>query len=170
MSETLSASLEDYLEVIYSLVQKNSVARSRDNARQMEVTGASVTGALRTLAEKKLVNYAPYELVTLTEEGKRFAEKVVGRHRALKEFFSTVLGLSDKVAGENACRIEHAVSEDLMERLILFAEFIRVCPRAGTRWLEGFGYFYEHPECRRSAEDCEHCLSAPCTMSKDHSR
>jgi DtxR family Mn-dependent transcriptional regulator len=155
----LSASLEDYLEVIYNLIQVNRVARSRDIAHEMHVTGASVTGALRALAEKKLVNYAPYELITLTEEGKRLAEKVVGRHEALKEFFSTVLGLDEKEAGENACRIEHAVSEDLMDRLTRFAEFIRVCPRAGARWLEGFGYFCEHPECGRDEKECERCMS-----------
>ncbi len=176
MSESLSASLEDYLEVIYNLIQKYQVARSRDIAHQMEVTGASVTGALRVLADKKLVNYAPYELITLTEGGKRLAEKVVGRHRALKEFFVTVLGLDEKEAGENACRIEHAVSEDLMERLIRFAEFIRVCPRAGERWLEGFGYFCEHPECGHSWDECERCLSltrdtldsSTASESKDH--
>ena len=159
MSNRLSASLEDYLEVIYNLIQENRVARSRDIAHEMDVTGASVTGALRALAEKQLINYAPYELVTMTEEGKRLAEKVVSRHQALKEFFTTVLGLNDKEAGENACRIEHAVSEDLMERLTLFAEFIRICPRAGSRWLEGFGYFCEHPECGRSQEACERCMA-----------
>jgi DtxR family Mn-dependent transcriptional regulator len=158
-SETVSASLEDYLEVIYGLIQKHRVARSRDIARRMEVTGASVTGALRALAEKELINYAPYELITLTEEGERLAEKVVGRHQALKEFFVTVLGVDQKEAGENACRIEHAVSEALMERLVRFVEFLHVCPRAGVRWLVGFRYFCEHPECGRSEAECEGCLS-----------
>ena len=157
--ETLSASLEDYLEVIYGLIEKHRVARSRDIARKMEVTGASVTGALRALAEKKLVNYAPYELVTLTEQGRNM-EKVSGRHLALKEFFAAVLGLNEREAGENACRVEHAVSEDLMQRLIRFAEFIRVCPRAGSRWLEGFSRFYENPSCGRSQSECEQCMSA----------
>jgi DtxR family Mn-dependent transcriptional regulator len=158
MSETLSASLEDYLETIYNLIQKDRVARSRDIAHTMEVSGASVTGALRALAEKNLVNYAPYELITLTPEGRRLAEKVVGRHEALREFFVDVLGLDEKEAGENACRIEHAVSEDLMKRLAQFAEFIKVCPRAGKRWLEGFSYFCEHPECVHSPDQCEPCI------------
>jgi DtxR family Mn-dependent transcriptional regulator len=157
--EAVSASLEDYLEVIYGLIQKHRVARSRDIARRMEVTGASVTGALRALAERKLVNYAPYELVTLTERGRSLAEKVSGRHQALKEFFAAVLGLNDREAAENACRVEHAVSENLMQRLIRFAEFIRVCPRAGARWLEGFSRFYEDPACGRSQWECEQCMS-----------
>jgi DtxR family Mn-dependent transcriptional regulator len=160
LAKTLSASLEDYLETIYNLIERNKVARSRDIAREMEVTGASVTGALRALAEKKLVNYAPYELITLTAEGKRLARKVVCRHEALKAFFVTVLGMDDKEAGDNACRIEHAASEQLMERLSKFAEFIHVCPRAGSRWLEGFGYFCEHPGCGHSLEECERCLVA----------
>lgn len=160
-AKTVSSSLEDYLEVIYGLVQKHHVARSRDIAQELDVTGASVTGALRALAEKHLVNYAPYEVITLTDEGKVLAEQITGRHQALQQFFVTVLGLGEKEAGENACRIEHAVSEDLMERLSRFAEFIRVCPRAGARWLEGFGYFCEHPECGRSRDMCDRCMSLP---------
>jgi len=157
--EHLSASLEDYLEAIYNLIQKNRVARSRDIAQKLDVSGASVTGALRALSERNLVNYAPYELVTLTNRGRKLAERVVQRHKALKTFFVTVLGLGEKEAGENACRIEHAVSEQLMERLTRFAEFIQVCPRAGARWLEGFGYFCAHPDCGRSPEQCRRCMT-----------
>jgi DtxR family Mn-dependent transcriptional regulator len=160
VQERLSASLEDYLETIYNLIEKNRVARSRDIAQNLDVSGASVTGALRALSARNLVNYAPYELITLTDRGRKLAEGVVRRHKALKAFFVTVLGMDEKEAGENACRIEHAASEDLMERLSKFAEFIQVCPRAGARWLEGFGYFCEHPDCGHSREECERCLAA----------
>ena len=161
-TQSLSASLEDYLEVIYGLVKKDKVARGRDISRRMGVTGASVTGALRALSERKLVNYAPYEVVTLTRQGERVAAEVVGRHKALKDFFVSVLGVDEKEAGENACRIEHAVSENLMKRLIRFAEFVRVCPQAGGRWVERFGRYCEYREsglapagCERSREGAE---------------
>lgn len=155
----LSASLEDYLEVIYGLVKKNKVARSRDISRKLGVTGASVTGALRALSEKKLVNYAPYERVTLTAEGRKAAENVAGRHQALKEFFVTVLGVDEEEAGRNACRIEHAISETVLERLVRFVEFVRVCPRAGVRWVERFDYFCQHPGPDLCRTECESCLA-----------
>jgi DtxR family Mn-dependent transcriptional regulator len=68
----------------------------------------AISSALKSLARGKLVNYDPYEFVTLTEAGRRNAEEVAGRHRMLQAFFVDVLGLSDESAGANACRIEHA--------------------------------------------------------------
>jgi DtxR family Mn-dependent transcriptional regulator len=161
MTEALSvsSSLEDYLEAIYHLERTNRVARSKDISGRLGVSTASVTGAMRALAQRKLVNYAPYEVVTLTKVGRKLAAGVAGRHQALKEFFVSVLGVDEKVAGENACRIEHAISETLLERLIRFVEFIRVCPRAGARWVERFGYFCQHPECGDSREECSRCLA-----------
>ena len=68
-SDKLSASLEDYLEAIYWATVEHGAARAKEIALRLGVRAASVTGALRTLAEKKFINYAPYELITLTEAG-----------------------------------------------------------------------------------------------------
>src|SRR6056297_3653538 len=91
ISINLSASLQDYLEAIYHIVQKKGAARVKDISERLEVSNPSVTGALRTLADKGLVNYAPYDLVSLTEDGNRVAEAVVSRHEALHDFFVSVL-------------------------------------------------------------------------------
>ena len=64
--EGLSASLEDYVEVIYHLERSNRVARAKDIADQMNVQRASVTGALKALAGRGLINYSPYSYITLT--------------------------------------------------------------------------------------------------------
>jgi DtxR family Mn-dependent transcriptional regulator len=159
-SVEMSSSLEDYMEAIYHLAGRDNVARSKDISGRLGVTTASVTGAMRALAKRKLVNYAPYQMVTLTEKGRKVAERVVGRHQALKMFFVTVLGFDAKEAGENACRIEHVISESLLERFIRFAEFIRVCPRTDRRCVERFGYYFEHPERVYSGAHCAHCLAA----------
>ncbi len=63
-NEPLSASLEDYLEAIFHIEQEKHAARAKDITERLQVSGASVTAALRTLAEKKLINYAPYDLIT----------------------------------------------------------------------------------------------------------
>ena len=92
-TEGLSASLEDYLEVIFHLEQSNRVARAKDIADQMNVQRASVTGALKALAGRGLINYSPYSFITLTPPGRDIAREVIRRHRVLKEFFVNTLQL-----------------------------------------------------------------------------
>ena len=87
LPEGLSASLEDYLEVIYHLERSNRVARAKDIADQMSVQRASVTGALKALAGRGLINYSPYSYITLTSAGRTVAQDIIRRHETLKEFF-----------------------------------------------------------------------------------
>ena len=75
LPEGLSASLEDYLEVIYHLERSNRVARAKDIADQMNVQRASVTGALKALAGRGLINYSPYSYITLTSAGRTVAQR-----------------------------------------------------------------------------------------------
>lgn len=132
----VSASLEDYLESIYHIEASNGAARAKDIAVAMKVKNASVTQALRSLAEKSLVNYAPYAVITLTPRGREIALDVVRRHEILEMFLSQVLGLPGDQADENACRLEHAVSPPVLDRLIKFVEYFRSCPLSKTSWDE----------------------------------
>lgn len=120
----LSASLEDYIEAIYNIIIEKQVARGKDIANMLDVTGASVTEALRSLSQKGLVNYAPYEAITLTEIGRQVAKGVVHRHNALKQFFIKILDIPEEVAELGACKIEHAAPQPIIERMINFIEFI----------------------------------------------
>ncbi|MDO4550505.1 MAG: iron dependent repressor, metal binding and dimerization domain protein [Planctomycetia bacterium] len=134
----LTESLEDYLEAIYLIIQEKQVARPKDIASQMKVTNASVTGALRTLAERELIHYAPYDYVTFTPKGHEVAEEIYSRHVQLKTFLRDFLGVEDKRAGEVACRMEHAISRDILDKLVRFATFVQNCPRGGHLWLSNF--------------------------------
>ncbi len=87
----LSESLEDYLEVILKLEQAQKVARAKDIAEKMNVQRGSVTGALKNLKEKKLINYEPYSFITLTPKGKKLAREITRRHAVLKDFLFNVL-------------------------------------------------------------------------------
>ncbi|MGO9372797.1 MAG: metal-dependent transcriptional regulator [Syntrophobacteraceae bacterium] len=151
----MSASLEDYLEVIFHLEQSNRVARAKDIADQMNVQRASVTGALKALAGRGLINYSPYSFITLTTSGRDIARDVIRRHRTLKEFFMNTLQLSPDDAEANACRMEHAIDPAAVERLVRFLEFMRVCPRAGADWFDAFARF-----CKLGVRtsDCQACL------------
>ena len=137
----LSASLEDYLEVIFHIVQDKRAARAKDIVQRMGVHNSSVTQALRSLANKGLVNYAPYDLVTLTEEGQTAAAAVVERHQALRNFLVEVLGLDADRAEADACKLEHGISDEALERLRLLMAFRRRHPDQVMRWDESRGDF-----------------------------
>jgi DtxR family Mn-dependent transcriptional regulator len=123
-NDDLSASLEDYLEAMFNLAGESDVARSKDIAKLLGVSKASVTGALRTLKKKRLVNYKPYDYVTLTEAGKAAAEKVARKHDILKSFFTDVLGIDADIAQKAACKAEHALGPDVIAKLLRFIEFV----------------------------------------------
>ncbi len=152
----LSASLEDYIEAISHIVDAKKVARGKDIASRLKVSRASVTEALRALSKKGLVNYEPYEVITLTEKGKAAAEDVIRRHGALKDFFIKVLAIDEEIAEESACRIEHAAPPEVIDRLIRFVKFIETCPREGAELIRGFS---EYCEKGRTKENCEECLA-----------
>jgi DtxR family transcriptional regulator, Mn-dependent transcriptional regulator len=156
MNEAISSSMEDYLEAIFNIVHEHKVARPKDISQALGVTGPSVTKALRWLSDHGLVNYAPFELITLTDEGRKAAKDVVRRHQALKDFFIQVLTVDAKEADEAACKMEHCISPAILERFIQYAEFVQVCPRGGSKWIKGFGYRCTHGEV---LEDCENCVS-----------
>ena len=155
-AKTLTASLEDYLEAIYQLARENKAARAKEISKRLGVNRSSVTGALHALSERELVNYAPYDIATLTPEGERVAANISRRHFVLKDFFVKVLGVQASEADDSACRMEHVVSEKILDRLAQFVDFIQVCPRLDINWIEETGYFCERPD---SAEACERCIS-----------
>lgn len=155
-SKSLTASMEDYLEAILHIASEKGAARAKDISKRLKVNSSSVTGALRALAERGLVNYAPYDVVTLTPKGMRVARDVNRRHEVLRDFFVKVLAVEDAEAEEGACKMEHAVPRNVLERLVQYIDFLESCPRAGSKWVRGFGHYCHHGQ---SLEDCEACLS-----------
>jgi DtxR family Mn-dependent transcriptional regulator len=140
--EKLSSSLEDYLETILTITEEKGAARPKDIADRLNVTAASVTGALKLLATKELVNYAPYDVVTLTASGKRIARSVAKKHDALLNFFTNVLDIPREEAEEFACKMEHTIPDHVLERFVSFAEFVERCPNSGAIWQsKTHGYF-----------------------------
>lgn len=152
----LSASLEDYIEAIYHIIDEKQVARGKDISSRLEVSGASVTEALRALSKKGLINYAPYEVITMTPEGREAAEDVIRRHNALKLFFTDVLAVEETIAEQGACRIEHIAPQQIITRMIDFIHFLTICPRGGKELTDGFARFCNQREIR---SDCSPCLA-----------
>jgi DtxR family Mn-dependent transcriptional regulator len=142
----LSASLEDYLETIYNLIAEKNCARGKDIAAHLSVSGASVTEALRSLARKGLINYAPYEAITLTLHGRRAAQDVIRRHDALKQFFVDVLDIEDTLAEKGACRVEHAAPQPIIDRMVTFINYLESCPEEGKELIRNFSSFCREQE------------------------
>jgi DtxR family Mn-dependent transcriptional regulator len=154
MKQRLSPSMEDYLEVIYGLVQQNRVARVRDIADILAVTMPSVTGALKKLSKKELVNYDPHELITLTSEGEVLARKLVHAHRSIASFLTGILNIRPDIAEKNACRMEHAIDDAVLTRLIRYIEFVEKCPGTGARFSEESGLFCQETPDQATCEGC----------------
>ena len=160
----LSASLEDYLEAIFWIVRDKRAARARDIGKRMAVGRSSVTGALQALSKKELINYAPYDLITLTDRGQAAAEIIVRRHEVLRDFFVRVLSVGQAQADEAACKMEHAIPEVILDRFVDFVDFVERCPRGGTKWIRGFGYYCENG---KQTGDCVRCVEAVLDGIKD---
>lgn len=144
---TVTAALEDYLEAILNLCRFDKAARSRDIAEALNVHKSTVTAALKSLKHMQLINYSPYEAVTLTPEGRKLAEDVAKRHAALKAFFIDILKVDPNTAETAACGMEHSVPREIVDKLAMFAHTMYGCPR-----IEGKG------------EGCPVCSSA----GRDH--
>lgn len=125
MDFELSSSIEDYLEAILALSEidpQDQSVRVTDIAERLQIAKPSVTAALNVLKEKGLVTQERYGKVFLTPEGRKRALVVQRRHRVLRKFLVDVLGVGEKVAENDACLMEHAVSAETMEKLIEFLE------------------------------------------------
>ncbi len=153
-SHQLSASLEDYMEAIYHIVSEKKEARGKDIAKRLKVSAASVTEALRALSKRELINYAPYEPITMTRQGKIIAEEVIRRHNALKKFFIEVLAVDDATAEQGACSFEHTAPTAIIEQMVNFSRFLDVCPRGGSELLQGFVDFCKKGKTRVNCDEC----------------
>lgn len=117
LREPLTRSVEDYLKAIYRLSLNGQPASTSEIAQHLELSPPSVSGMLKRLSEQGLVEHEPYRGVILTVAGRRVALRIVRRHRILEAYLGAFLGYGwEDVHGE-AERLEHAVSDLLIERM-----------------------------------------------------
>lgn len=123
MNDYLSASLEDYLEIICNLHGTSKSVKAVDIAKQLNISRASVSEALFKLAEKKLIIYEGHKGITITPEGLKLAKEVIKKHKTVTAFFEKTLGLDKNEAEKNACKIEHVISNRVFNRLFAFQKY-----------------------------------------------
>ncbi len=113
----LTPSLEDYLEAILQLEEKNRVARVKDIAEKLSVQMPSVTGALKNLKSKELIEYEKNSFINLTPKGSEIARSIFGKHQILVKFLEEVLLLETEQSQQEACKIEHSIDQDTAKRI-----------------------------------------------------
>jgi DtxR family Mn-dependent transcriptional regulator len=114
---TLTEPVEDYLKAIYELESRFGAAATSDVASALDVAPASVTGMVRRLATQGYLDHVPYRGVQLTPRGRQVALRTIRRHRILESYLTGVLGYPWDRVHDEAERLEHAASDDLIERM-----------------------------------------------------
>lgn len=112
----IGKSAEDYLESMIILREKNGYVRSIDIAGFLGVTKPSVSNAMKRLREEGYIGMDRSGLITVTEKGMEIAEKIYTRHKKLTDFFISI-GVTPDVAEEDACRIEHDLSDETFDAI-----------------------------------------------------
>lgn len=155
MSKRLSATLEDYLGSILRFQREKHFARVSDIASQIGVAKSAVTAALQKLSAEKLINYQPYEPVTLTSSGQKKAEDILLRHRVIFDFLRDVLGVESEHAESVACDMEHAIDRLTLEKFVCFLAFIATRPADRASWLHEFQDFAKDGN---EGQTCRECM------------
>ncbi len=109
-------SAEDYLESILILKERRGVVHSIDIVNELGYSKPSVSIAMKKLRESGYISMAPDGSITLNESGMEVASRIYGRHKTLTKLF-TMLGVSPETAAEDACKVEHDLSDETFSRI-----------------------------------------------------
>jgi len=150
-----SENVEEYLEAIHGFNEKGQPARTTELADKLGVSPPSVTEMIKKLAEEGLLEYEPYKGVLLSGKGMAYAQKIVRKHRLLERFLYDFLGLKRDRVHQEACKLEHGLSDDVADALCRIMEKPELCPDDGN----------PIPPCLLDVKDCEGCASA---RNKEH--
>ena len=116
----LSSSLEDYLEIIYILMQNSDSVGITDIAKALSISKPSVNKAVNLLKEKGYICQEKYGKIIFTDKGINTAKSVYKKHNMLTVFLKDVLGVSKKTAEIDACKVEHVLSNETILRMEYF--------------------------------------------------
>ena len=114
-------SAEDYLESILVLKERRGVVHSIDIVNELGYSKPSVSIAMKKLRENGYISVAGDGTITLKDSGMEIASRIYGRHKTLTELF-TILGVSPKIAAEDACKVEHDLNNETFARITEFVE------------------------------------------------
>ena len=123
-----SPAVEDYLKAMYDMEHIGEKVTTSALAARLGIQPASVTGMVKRLGDMALVSYTPYGAATLTAEGRNTALSVVRRHRVIERFLTDTLGVPWDEVHDEAHKLEHALSDMLVDRMETFLGHPVTCP------------------------------------------
>lgn len=132
---SLTSRVEDYLEAILDIEMTGHVATVTQIAKNLGVTKATITAALKKIKDSGLLEHEHYGDVILTDAGRQTALTVYRRHEFLTDFFVRILGFSRERAGRVSCVMEHEIDEATECRLAAFTDALEAAERSGETWL-----------------------------------
>jgi len=147
------------LACIYDLSKEGGAVKTSAIASRLHVAPASVTEMLQKLAADGYLDYEKYKGAVLTREGRRLAERIKRKHRLLERFLVDVLGMRKERSHEEACRLEHTVSDESAERLCQMMNNPQICPDGDPI-----------PQCKDKCRECEGAPSIPLPELKEGDR
>ena len=112
----ISQAVQDYLKTIYKLQEEGTVSTT-EIAKELNVSGASVTGMLKRLSTMGLIDYNSYKGAKLTSSGEKIALEIIRHHRLLELYLKEMLGFSLEKVHEEACRLEHHISQEFLDKI-----------------------------------------------------
>lgn len=146
--DKLSSNIEEYLEVLYRYGNKNKYVSTTKISKVLGIAPGSVTGMLKKLSSNGYIDYEPYQGAILTDKGLKIARKITRKHRILEKFLLNVLNITDKNIHEEACKMEHSLSDEAERAMCLILEHPDICPDDKII-----------PACDFDFTNCEECQS-----------
>ena len=134
--QSLNPAMENYLKAIFLIENRDGAARPSAIGDMTKVARSTVSGALNSLKNMGYVEYSPYSLIRLTEQGKVIGRKIVHRHIVLHSFLENILQVDSQEAHAAACELEHMVSEDIVQRFGKFILFLKSREEFWSDWQE----------------------------------
>ena len=127
-TNSISKESEEYLEAIYRLEQRDGSAKTMQLANELKVMPGSITNTIENLEKRRLVIHEPYKGVKLTEKGRKLALKIIRRHRLAERLLTDILHLDWSKVHEEACKLEHNFSENIVKPLEKALGNPKTCP------------------------------------------
>ncbi|NWG11151.1 metal-dependent transcriptional regulator [Candidatus Bathyarchaeota archaeon] len=128
MESALSYEAEEYIEAIYKIQRCSGVAKTKELAEELHVVPGSITNTIEHLKTHGLVEHKPYKGVKLTAKGERLALDILRRHRLAERLLTDILDAEWSTVHENACKLEHALTKEVIQLLEKRLGNPKVCP------------------------------------------
>ena len=145
----ISENIEEYLEVLYRNGSNKEQVSTSTISRDLNIAPGSVTQMLKKLENLGYINYTPYRGASLTDEGMRIAQKITRKHRILEKFLMDVLNIKEENVHEQACKMEHTLSDEAERALCTMLNHPDLCPDNNII-----------PACDLDFDSCHQCFSA----------